>query len=75
MPKTPRVTPQQMVRALEKAGFREDRQRGSHLTLRHTAHGRRATVSMHRRTLDVGTIHSILKQAGLSVEDFIELLK
>lgn len=75
MPRIPRVTPQEMVRALGRIGFREDRKKGSHLTLLHATAGRRTTVSMHGGTLKVGTIHAILRQAGLTVEEFVELLK
>jgi predicted RNA binding protein YcfA (HicA-like mRNA interferase family) len=75
MPETPRVTPREMVRALERAGFVPDRQKGSHLTLLHADSRRRSVVSMHGRTMKVGTIHAILRQAGLTVEEFIELLK
>ena len=75
MPETPKVTPREMVRALERAGFVPDRQKGSHLTLLHADSRRRTVVSMHSRTMKVGTIHAILRQAGLTVEAFIELLK
>ena len=74
MPKLPRVTPAELVRALARAGFVRDHQKGSHLTLRHLD-GRRAIVPMHRRVLPTGTTHEILKQAGLSVEEFRGLLR
>jgi predicted RNA binding protein YcfA (HicA-like mRNA interferase family) len=55
-----------------KAGFNEVSQRGSHLKLRNKA-GRTVIVPMHRE-LARGTLRSILRQAGLAVEAFIELL-
>jgi predicted RNA binding protein YcfA (HicA-like mRNA interferase family) len=64
-----------MLRALQRAGFREDRRRGSHLTLIQPSSGRHTTLSMHGGTLKTGITHGILNQAGLSVEEFIELLK
>lgn len=63
-----------MLRALERAGFQEDRRKGSHVTLLHPADGRRTTLSMHSQTLKLGTIHAILRQAELTVEELIELL-
>jgi predicted RNA binding protein YcfA (HicA-like mRNA interferase family) len=55
---------------LEKLGFRQVRQRGSHVVLRR---GEAVTVvPLHRRDLAVGTLHDILKQAGVSAEEFIE---
>jgi predicted RNA binding protein YcfA (HicA-like mRNA interferase family) len=64
-----------VVRALHRAGFVDDRQSGSHLTLLHPGTGRRAVVPMHSRDLRVGTLASILREAGLSVEEFVELLR
>ena len=58
-PSLPIVSGRDVVRALAKAGFSEVSQRGSHLKLRNEA-GR--------------TLRSILRQADLSVEAFIELL-
>jgi predicted RNA binding protein YcfA (HicA-like mRNA interferase family) len=60
------------IRALGRAGFREISQRGSHVKLR-SAGGRTAIVPLHRE-LAPGTLRSILRQAGLSVEEFVELL-
>jgi predicted RNA binding protein YcfA (HicA-like mRNA interferase family) len=59
------------VRALERLGFSVIRQAGSHVRL---AHGnRRVTVPMHRN-LVVGTLQSILRQAGVSPDDFQNVL-
>jgi predicted RNA binding protein YcfA (HicA-like mRNA interferase family) len=55
------------VRALERLGFSVIRQTGSYVRL---AQGdRRVTVPMHRN-LVVGTLQSILRQAGVSLDDF-----
>jgi predicted RNA binding protein YcfA (HicA-like mRNA interferase family) len=57
---------------LEKLGFQQVRQRGSHVVLRR---GNAVTVvPLHRRDLAVGTLHDILKQAGVSTEEFIDAL-
>jgi predicted RNA binding protein YcfA (HicA-like mRNA interferase family) len=74
MPKLPRVTAGEVVRALRRAGFAEDHQTGSHLSLRHSS-GCRVVVPRHGKTLGTGLTHAILEQACLSVEEFIELLK
>lgn len=71
-PALPVVSGQEAVRALGKAGFNVVSQRGSHVKLR-SATGRVAIVPLHRQ-LAPGTLRSILRQAGLSVEDFRSLL-
>ena len=52
-----------------RAGFVEVRQSGSHKVLRHPD-GRQTYVAMHPGTLPTGTFRKILKQAGLSEEQF-----
>ena len=76
MPKLPRVTAREVHRALLRAGWYEHRRRGSHATLKHPDRpGARVTVSMHaRETMLLKTLLSILEQAGLSVDEFVELL-
>jgi predicted RNA binding protein YcfA (HicA-like mRNA interferase family) len=54
---------------LLRAGFAEVRQSGSHKILRHPD-GRQTYVAMHPGTLPTGTFRKILKQAGLSEDDF-----
>jgi predicted RNA binding protein YcfA (HicA-like mRNA interferase family) len=74
-PKLPRVGCRQLVRALKRAGFEEQRQRGSHLHLRRASDGRRVTVPVHQgRTVPVGTLRAILRDADISVDGFHELL-
>lgn len=71
-PSLPIVSGRDVVRALTKAGFTKVSQRGSHVKLR-TEAGRTAIVPL-RRELARGTLRSILRQAGLEVEAFIDLL-
>lgn len=74
-PKLPRITCRDLVRALRRAGFEERRQRGSHLTMRRQSDGKRVTVPVHEgQTVPVGTLRAILRDAGLTVEDLMELL-
>ena len=73
MTKLPSVTPKKLVKVLRKQGFYISRQTGSHVRLLHSD-GRATTVAMHNRDLPKGTLRAILKQADISVEDFIKFL-
>ena len=74
-PKLPSVSCEQLVRALKRAGFVEQRQRGSHLHLRRETDKKRVTVPMHKgRTIPPGTLRAILRDADITVEEFGELL-
>lgn len=68
----PLVSGAEAIAALAKAGFVEVSQRGSHVKLRRQD-GATVIVPRHRE-LARGTLRSILRQAGLSVDEFIELL-
>ena len=75
-PKLPRVECWQLVEALKRAGFEEQRQRGSHLHLRRPSGGKRLTIPVHKgRTVPVGTLRAILRDAEISIGDFQRLLK
>jgi len=73
MSKLPVISGAQCVRALEKAGFVVYRQRGSHITLIRTDPPAQTTVPNHKE-LDRGILRAIIRQAGLSVDEFIALL-
>ena len=68
MPKLPRISGDEAVRALERLGFSVARQKGSHVVLRRGASG--CVVPLHRE-LKTGTLAGVLRQAGVSAEDFI----
>ena len=76
MPKLPRVTARKVVQVLKRAGWQEDRQRGSHLHLRHPEKpGRYVTVSIHAREIVLAkTLTSILEQADMTMEEFVGLM-
>lgn len=62
-----------MVRALERAGWAQDRQKGSHVVM--VREGREETLSIPLHgEMRKGTIRQILRQAGLSVDEFVALL-
>lgn len=70
----PVVSGRDVVKALGKVGYMLDRQRGSHMILRQqTAPHRRLTVPDHDEVAR-GTLRAIIRQAGLTVEEFIDLL-
>jgi predicted RNA binding protein YcfA (HicA-like mRNA interferase family) len=74
LPRLPRVTAAQVVRSLERAGFVRVRSRGSHWVFRHAETRRRVIVPYHAsRIIPLGTLSSILQQAGLTVEQLDEL--
>ena len=74
-PKLPRIDCRQLIRAPKRAGFEEQRQRGSHLHMRRASDGKRVTVPIHQgRTVPVGTLHAILRDADVSVDEFLELM-
>ena len=70
----PALRPQQVVRVLEKAGWQVHRQRGSHVSMHKQGVAFLITVPLHRRDLPRGTLRDIIKDAGLTVEEFLELL-
>ncbi|CAD5929999.1 YcfA family protein [Planktothrix serta PCC 8927] len=73
MSKLPRISGKECVKALEKVGFYLRRQQGSHLILRRNEPLTQVVVPNHSE-LDKGTLRSIIRGAGLSVDDFIQLL-
>ena len=64
----------EIIRALLRAGFRIIRSRGSHYRFEHLVSKRRVTVSFHRGDVPIKTVVSILRQAGLTVTDFLRYL-
>lgn len=74
MSRLPVITPKQLVAALKRMGFYEHHQKGSHLYLRHPDKSARTTVAMHNRDLSPKMLKTILKQAGVSDEEFLENL-
>jgi predicted RNA binding protein YcfA (HicA-like mRNA interferase family) len=65
---------QEVIRALSKAGFYIKRRKGSHIVLRRDSPFAQVVVPDHK-SIDTGTLASILDGANLSVDDFIRLLK
>jgi predicted RNA binding protein YcfA (HicA-like mRNA interferase family) len=75
MSRLPVLAPKEVLRALERAGFYIHHQSGSHARLFHqTRSDLRLTIPMHNKDLPLKTLRSIIRQSGLSVEEFIDLL-
>ena len=72
MPKLPRVSGAQAVRALERLGFVKARQSGSHVILRRGQVG--CVVPLHPE-LKVGTLAGVLRQARVTTEEFMGALR
>jgi predicted RNA binding protein YcfA (HicA-like mRNA interferase family) len=62
------------VRALERAGWRLDRVKGSHHVFIHPDRRNRVVVPMHRQDLAKGTLNQIIAASGLTREEFLGLL-
>ena len=75
MPRTPRISSLELIRALEKLGFEQVRQTGSHVILKkYIEDGVIGCVVPIHSELKLGTLKGILKQAKITVEEFIDNL-
>lgn len=73
MGRLPSITPIKMIAALKRGGFIVTHQLGSHVYFRHPITGKRTMVAMHRKDLTRALTKEIITQAGLTVEEFLEL--
>jgi predicted RNA binding protein YcfA (HicA-like mRNA interferase family) len=75
MPKLPRVSGAEAIRVLERLGFVQVRQRGSHVVVKRIGASKVAgcVVPLHAE-LATGTLRGVLKQAGVTATEFIEKL-
>ena len=72
MPRLPVLSGAQVVRAFERAGWRVDRQRGSHAVLVKTGHIASLSVPQHRE-IAPGTLRALIRASGMTVEEFAGL--
>jgi predicted RNA binding protein YcfA (HicA-like mRNA interferase family) len=76
MPDLPHVSGWEIVRALERLGFIQVRQRGSHLVMKKSMpEGTIGCVVPMHGEVAIGTLRSILKQAKVSPHEFVKALK
>ncbi|MEW6572191.1 MAG: type II toxin-antitoxin system HicA family toxin [Bacillota bacterium] len=73
MTRLPQISGRDCARALMKAGFYLKRQEGSHMILRRDEPFTQAVVPDHKE-LDKGTLRAIIRDTGLSISEFVELL-
>lgn len=75
MSKLPAVTSSDLLRVVKEFGFVAQKQKGSHLHLKRATDKRRITIPVHKgRDIPKGTLTAILKDAGISIEDFLKNL-
>jgi predicted RNA binding protein YcfA (HicA-like mRNA interferase family) len=70
----PRVSGRGVVKALLKIGYEQDRQRGSHIILRQVVAPQRRLVVPDHNEVAKGTLRALIRQAGLTVDEFKALL-
>lgn len=71
----PALNARKVIRALKRAGFVEDRQKGSHLILIQPHTKSRTVIPIHgSRTIKKPLLRAILREANLSIKEFMELL-
>lgn len=71
-PRLPSLKPREVIRALERAGFFVARTSASHCLLKHREKpGHNLTVSHHTKDIRRDTLASIIKQAGMTREEFL----
>ena len=71
MPKLPHVSGAEALRAFQRLGFEKVRQRGSHIVVKRGSLG--CVIPMHSE-IKIGTLSGLLRQADVSVEEFIAAL-
>ena len=74
MPKLPSIKPRKLIKIFEKEGYVIDRQKGSHVILLHAQSRRRLTIPMHTRDVPNGTLLAIIKDSGLTKDEFLKLV-
>jgi predicted RNA binding protein YcfA (HicA-like mRNA interferase family) len=74
MPKLPRVTARDTLRAIQANGWQVVRTTGSHVHLSHESKPGIVTIAMHPGTIPLGTLRSIIRQSGLTIDEFTNLL-
>jgi predicted RNA binding protein YcfA (HicA-like mRNA interferase family) len=73
MAKLPVISGLAAVKAFSKAGWVVNRQTGSHVIMEKVGHTATLSVPTHKE-LKRGTLRDLIKDAGLPVEEFVELL-
>ncbi|MGD9217199.1 MAG: type II toxin-antitoxin system HicA family toxin [Desulfobacteraceae bacterium] len=72
MPELPRISGDEAIKVFIRLGFYQARQKGSHVVMRRQDKG--CVIPRHKE-LALGTLRSAIRQAGLTVEEFVEAYK
>ena len=76
MTKLPIVSGREAIRAFERLGYQVVRRRGSHVRLRHPTEPRRKPLTIpDHKTIKPGLLRHLIADAGITVEEFVKLLK
>jgi len=75
MAKLPIISGMEAVKALSKIGYEIDHQTGSHLILRHKEEPRRRLTVPNHKEIARGTLRAIIRQSGLTRNEFLDFLK
>ena len=75
MSKLPVVSGKEAVKAFEQLEYQFDHQTGSHMILRKSEPPHRRLTIPNHKELAKGTLRAIIRQAGLTVDEFLGLLK
>ncbi len=73
-PRLPTVNAREIIKALQRGGFKESHQKGSHLYFWHPEKKLLTGVPMHPGDIGRGLFKTIIKQSGFSEDEFRELL-
>ena len=74
-PKLPVISGDDLIKALSKFGYVEVRQKGSHVRMRHPTDAQRQPVTVPRhKTLKLGLLRRVIREARISVEQLTEAL-
>jgi len=75
-PKLPVVSGRQVVKALQRIGYRVVRQRGSHIRLRDETNPNHFPITVpDHETVKPGLLRKVLRDADLTIDEFVALLK
>jgi predicted RNA binding protein YcfA (HicA-like mRNA interferase family) len=70
----PVMKPKEVIAALEKAGFEQRRQTGSHIIMYKPGIRHLVSIPQHPKDLPKGTLRAIIREAGLTRGEFLKLL-
>lgn len=75
MPQLPRISGREAARVFGTVGYEVVRQRGSHIRLRHPDGSRQPLTVPDHRELKTGLLHRLIRDAGMTVEEFVAAIR